>query len=196
MLLDGFLRLGLLRHRRRRSLLQRTTDEEAQNGQDGKRNPRQARHNGEKCEHAREDEEDAVVAEKLRYHIRAEVSLRARARDDEACRRRDEQRRNLRDESLADGEQRVLLERLQRAEVPLQHTDDEAARDIDEHDDDGRDRIAFDELRGAVHRAEEVRLVLDLLAPYLRLRVRDGPLIEVGVDGHLLAGHRVEREAR
>ena len=196
LLLDGFFRLRLLRRRRRRALLQRAADEEAQNSQDGERDAGQAWHNGEKGEHAREDEEDTVIAEKLRDHIRAEIPFRARTRDDEARRRRDEQRRNLRDEALADGEQRILLERLQRAEIPLQHADDEAARDIDEHDDDGRDRIALDEFRGAVHRTEEIRLVLNLLAPYLRLSIRDGALVQVGVDGHLLAGHRVECEAR
>ncbi len=183
------------RLRRARALLERTPDEEAEHGEHAERNARQARHDGEERQHAREDEKDAVVAEELRDHVRTEVALRARARDDEARRRRDEERRNLRDEALADGQQRVLLERLHGAEVSLQHADDEAACDVDEHDDDGGDGIALDELRGTIHRTEEVRLVLDLLTPHLRLRVRDRALVEVGIDRHLFAGHRIEREA-
>ncbi len=59
-----------------------------------------------------------------------------------------------------------------------------------------RHRVAFDELGGAVHRAVEVGLLGDLRAPRARLVVADQAGVEVGVDRHLLAGHRVEREAR
>ena len=58
------------------------------------------------------------------------------------------------------------------------------------------DRVALDELRGAVHRAVEVGLAGDLRAPCARLIVGDQAGVQVGVDRHLLAGHRVEREAR
>ena len=63
-------------------------------------------------------------------------------------------------------------------------------------DHDAGDRVALDELRGAVHRAVEVGLARDLGAAHARLVVGDLAGVEVGVDRHLLAGHRVEGEAR
>ena len=62
-------------------------------------------------------------------------------------------------------------------------------------DDDAGDRVALDELRGAVHRAVEVGLALDLVAAAAGLVVGDLAGVEVGVDRHLLAGHGVEGEA-
>ena len=67
---------------------------------------------------------------------------------------------------------------------------------VDRDDDQAGDRVALDELRGAVHRAVEVGLALDLRAALARLGVGDLPGVQVGVDRHLLAGHRVEGEAR
>jgi len=49
--------------------------------------------------------------------------------------------------------------------------DRQAADDVDDQDDDPRDRVAFDELARAVHRAVEVRFLLEILAPALRLRL-------------------------
>ena len=57
------------------------------------------------------------------------------------------------------------------------------------------DRVALDELRGAVHGAVEVGLGRDFGAALAGLGVGDQPGVEVGVDRHLLAGHRVEGEA-
>jgi hypothetical protein len=62
-------------------------------------------------------------------------------------------------------------------------------------DDDRGDRVALDELGGTVHRAVEVGLGGDLLAAPSRLVLVDEAGVEVGVDGHLLAGHRVEGES-
>src|SRR6185295_4295116 len=57
-------------------------------------------------------------------------------------------------------------------------------------------RVALHELRGAVHRAVEVRLAGDLFATTPRVRLIDETGGEIGVDRHLLTRHRVEREAR
>jgi hypothetical protein len=58
------------------------------------------------------------------------------------------------------------------------------------------DRVALDELRGTVHRAVEVGLAAISSAARAGLVVVIRPGVEVGVDRHLLAGHRVEGEAR
>jgi len=41
---------------------------------------------------------------------------------------------------------------------------------------------------------EVIRLVFDLLAAFARLLVRDQPVVQVGVNAHLLAGHGVQGE--
>ena len=61
---------------------------------------------------------------------------------------------------------------------------------------DAGDGVAAHELAGAVHRAVEVGFLRDLVAPRDGLLLRDQPGVQVGVDRHLLAGHRVQREAR
>ena len=63
-------------------------------------------------------------------------------------------------------------------------------------DEDAEDRVALHELGRTVHGAVEVGGARDLLAARARLLLVDQAGREVGVDGHLLAGHRVEREAR
>jgi len=78
----------------------------------------------------------------------------------------------------------------------LRHADDDAADDVDEGDDQAGDRVAADELRGAVHGAEEGAFVLQHLAPRPRLGLVDQAGRQVGVDRHLLARHGVEAEPR
>src|SRR6185437_10984637 len=81
------------------------------------------------------------------------------------------------------------------AHVLLGDADKDAGQDVDRGDDEAGDGIAADELGSAVHRAEEVALVLDLGAPALRRRLVDEASREIGVYGELLARHAVEAEA-
>ncbi len=73
--------------------------------------------------------------------------------------------------------------------------DDEAAEQVDQRDDDGGDGVAPDELGRPVHGPVEVGLVGDLGPALLGLLLVDGARVQVGVDGHLLAGHAVEGES-
>ena len=52
---------------------------------------------------------------------------------------------------------------------PLHHADEDPAQDVDPGDEQPGDGVAADELGGAVHRAIEVGLAGDLLAPTPRL---------------------------
>ena len=108
----------------------------------------------------------------------------------------DDQRRHLRHDAVADGQQRVGGQRLAPAHAVLHHADHQAADDVHQDDEDAGDRVALDEPAGAVHRAVEVGFLLDLLAPLARLVLVDEAHVEIGVDAHLLAGHAVQREAR
>ena len=160
------------------------------------RNARQPRHNREEEEHARENHKDTRVAEELLDEITAEIPLCRRARDDDTGRRRDEERGDLCDESLTDSQQRIGLECLCCIHIALEHPNDKTAADVDHHDDNGGDGIALDKLRCTVHCAEEVRLALHLLTAALRLRICNRPLVEIRVDRHLFAWHRIEGETR
>ena len=93
-------------------------------------------------------------------------------------------------------EQAVGADRLARGHALLQHADREAADQVDQRDDHGGDGVALDELGATVHGAVEVGLGGDLLAAPAGLVLVDEPGVEVGVDRHLLAGHRVEGEPR
>ena len=78
----------------------------------------------------------------------------------------------------------------------LEHADEEAADDVDEEDQDAGGGVAADELGRTVHRAVEVRFLAHFLAALARLFLGQEARVEIGVDRHLLAGHRIEREAR
>ncbi len=108
---------------------------------------------------------------------------------------RDHQCRDLRDEAVADGQQRVGAAGLAEAQALLGDADDDAADDVDERDEQAGDCVAAHEFRGTVHRAEEAAFVFQRLAAFLRDLLVDQAGGEVGVDRHLLAGHRVEVEA-
>ena len=116
--------------------------------------------------------------------------------DEKAGRGRNDQRRNLRDQPVADGQQRVILRGVGEAQALLHDADDHAADDVDHDDEEAGDGVAADEFRGAVHGAEEAGFVFQGLAPPPRVLLVDQAGIEIGVDGHLLAGHGIEVKAR
>ena len=78
----------------------------------------------------------------------------------------------------------------------LHHPDEHSADDVDGCDDDPGHGVAAHELGGTVHGPEELGLLLQLLAAALGLLVVDQAGRQVGIDGHLLAGHGIEGEAR
>jgi hypothetical protein len=99
-------------------------------------------------------------------------------------------------ERVAHAQQDVAVGGLAGRHVVRDHAEQEAADDVDEEDQQARDRVAAHVLAGTVHRAEELGLLADLGAALLGLLLVDQAGVQVGVDRHLLAGHRVEREAR
>ena len=78
----------------------------------------------------------------------------------------------------------------------LGDADDDAADDVDEDDQQARDRVAAHEFRGTVHGAEEAAFVFQRLAALLGDLLVDQAGGKIGVDRHLLARHGVEVEAR
>ena len=75
------------------------------------------------------------------------------------------------------------------------HPDNETADQVDEHNDDAGDGVAFDKFARTVHRAVEVGFPLDFFPPLSRLLLVDHAGVQIGVDTHLFAGHRIERKS-
>ena len=76
----------------------------------------------------------------------------------------------------------------------LNDADNDAADDIDRHDDQAGDGVAAHELGGSVHGTEEGAFLLQLFAPQLGDVLCNQAGGKVGVDRHLLAGHGVQGE--
>jgi len=75
-------------------------------------------------------------------------------------------------------------------------THGDAADDVHGGDDQAGLGVAADEFAGSVHGPVEFALLDDLGAPLVGLALGDDAGVEVGVDGHLLAGHGVQGESR
>ncbi len=128
--------------------------------------------------------------------VGAEVFVGGGAGDDDAGGDGDQERGDLRGEAVADGQQRELVGGFGEGEPALGDADHDPPDEVDRGDDQRGHGVALDELGGAVHRAVEVGFLGDLGAAGAGLLVGDQAGVEVGVDRHLLAGHRVEGEAR
>ena len=143
------------------------------------------------------DRQRARRAEDLLRDLAADVLFLADARDHHRRGHRDQQRRDLRHQRVADRQQDVAVGRLRRrvrscCATPMM----KPPIDVDEQDQQAGHRVAAHVLAGAVHRAEELGFLADLGAAALGFLLVDQAGVQVGVDRHLLAGHRVEREAR
>ena len=111
-------------------------------------------------------------------------------------RSRQQQRRNLRHQTVTDGQQYVDPSRLGKAQVMLGDTDRQTADHVDEQNQQTGNRVAADKLAGTVHGAVEICLLGDFLATQLGLLLVDDTGVQIGIDRHLLARHRIQGKAR
>ncbi len=165
----------------------------------GQQQEREVRHAGDDAHQADDaggQEHHARVREQLARQLLADVLLVRHARHDHTGGGGDHQRRDLRDQAVADGQQRVVAHGGAEVQVVLHHAHDHAGREIDEHDDQAGDGVAAHELAGTVHGAVEVGLLRHLGTALAGAFLVDQAGVQVGVDGHLLAGHGIEHEAR
>ena len=89
-----------------------------------------------------------------------------------------------------------LVDRKRRRQIVLEHADGESANNVHQENEDSVNGIAAHEFAGAVHGAVELGLLRNLDAALARLGLADQPRVEVRVDRHLFAGHRIKGEAR
>ena len=142
--------------------------------------------------------------EKERVRIAAQLiddrlvgrAARAALGDQKAGGERDDERRNLRHQAVADRELGEDVGRGGERQTVPGDADHDAAENVDGENDEAGDGVAADEFRRAVHRAEEGAFLLELAPARLRHLLVDEAGREVGVDRHLLARNGVEGEAR
>ena len=157
-----------------------------------KRHRRQARHNRHDAQHHRQNRQRLGIKQKLPAQLAAQVVLRRGARHQNARRHRRDERRHLRNQAVADGQHREMLQRFAHRHALLHDADGEAADDVDERDENGRNGVAAHEFARAVHRAVKIRFLLHAAAAVARLGFVDQAGVEFRVNRHLLAGHGVQ----
>ena len=99
-------------------------------------------------------------------------------------------------EAVADGEHCICVCRVSECQAVLHDADNDAADDVDEGDEKARDRVTAHELRRTIHRTEEGAFIFKIAAALFGDFFVDEAGGQIGVDGHLLAGHGVQAETR
>ena len=160
------------------------------------RDMRHARHQAQQADHTGGGHQHHRHGKQLARQLLADVLVGGHAADHDARRGGDHQRGNLRNQAVANGQQRVVGGGVADVHVVLEHAHGQAADDVDQQNGDTRHRIATHELAGTVHGAEEFGFLGDGRAALAGFVFADQAGVQVGVDGHLLARHRIEREAR
>ena len=122
----------------------------------------QTGHKAEYYQHYRQYGQHPGIGQQLPGQFAAQFLLGGRAGHQNTGGGGSDQRRNLRDQAVADGEQREALQGFADGHALLHDADGEAAEDVDQRDEDGGDGVAAHELAGAVHRAVKIGLLLDL----------------------------------
>ena len=162
---------------------------------DQKRQMGRFRHGRQEQKHDARHHDGPGLRLELPEHVVVQAALRHAAGDDHAGGRGDHQGGELGDQAVADGGDGINLHHAGKVAAALHHADDQAGHEVDERDDKAHHRVTLDDLGGAVHCAVKVRLPLDLFPAHPGLLLVDKAGGKVRVDGHLLAGHGVQREA-
>ena len=158
-------------------------------------NERQAGHHGQqKQQTRRRKERPGIAAQLIDDGLIGRTQLTA-AGDQQAGRQRDDQRRDLADQSVADRQPHEHVGRFADLHVVTGVTDDHTAEHVDAGDQQAGNGIAANELGSTVHGTEERALHLQFLAPFVRLLVVDHAGGQIGINGHLLAGNGVKGKA-
>ena len=125
-----------------------------------------------------------------------QIMLRRHPRHDHRRGDRQQQRRHLRHQPIANRQQQIGARGIGQRQAMLNGTQHQPADNVDGQDQHTRDRVALHELGRAVHRTVEICLGRHLGAAQASLVGGQQPGVQIGVDRHLLAGHGVEREPR
>ncbi|MNC23811.1 hypothetical protein D3C75_718460 [compost metagenome] len=75
------------------------------------------------------------------------------------------------------------------------HPDNKTADQVDQQDDNAGNRVSLDEFTCSIHGPEEVSFTFNVTAAFSRLLFVDHPCVQIGIDTHLFAGHRIQCKA-
>ena len=167
--------------------------------QNRKHQKRAVRHTRQYTQHRQDprgNEQRTLIGVHLLGQLLRKIIFRGHARDQNTCRSRNNERRHLRHQTIANGERAVNRERFAKAQVVIQDARDQTANQVDDQNQNARHRIAAHKLRSTVHRTKKVSLLRHLLTPLLGLLLLYQARIHIGINGHLLARHRVQSKAR
>ena len=164
--------------------------------QEEERQRRQPGHQRQQDQQQARDIERARIRAHLAEDRLVGRPARTALRNEKAGGERHDQRRDLADEAVAHRQLGEHVRGLAEAHVVARIADRDAADDVDRGDDQPRYGVAADEFRRTVHGTKEGTFLFELAAPVLGFLVVDHAGRKIGVDRHLLAGDRVEREAR
>ena len=129
-------------------------DQAEQASQHGKGRRGQAGHNGQKPEQRGRNGQRFGLGENLPADILAQMTailFRGNAGNDDSGCGRNDQSGDLRHQPRADGEKGVGLGRRGRVHPLLDDSNNQATHNVGYEHDDSRNRVALDELHGAVH---------------------------------------------
>ena len=77
----------------------------------------------------------------------------------------------------------------------LADANSQTTEQINQQNQQGRDRVAADKFRRTVHGAEEVRLLGQFSAALAGRVLVNHACIQIGINRHLLTGHRIQGES-
>ena len=157
---------------------------------------RHSRHNRENKHHESGGIEHLRAREKLDFNLIADVIAFADAGHDNRCGSRQQQRRDLGDQTVTNGQQYVLAERVAGIEIVFKNTDTDTADHVDDQHHDPGDGVTANKLRRAVHRTVEVCFFRYFLSAVSGLLLVNQTRVQIGVDSHLFARQRIQGKAR
>ena len=156
---------------------------------------RHARHNPHHEQNAGGNHQGFRVAGHLLHQLLAHVLGAVLTGHHDGRRDREQQRRDLRHQTITDGQQGVDRQCFTGGQSMLDHADEKTTDDVDKQDQNAGDSIAFNEFGGTVHGAVEVRFAGHFFTAGAGLFLVNQTGVQVGVNRHLFAGHRIEGKA-
>ena len=151
--------LRILRHHRRLHRFRRLLFTAAQppgqaqqsGGKQQEHQVRHTRHQAQQPQYPGAQQHHARIVEQLAHHLLTDVLIGRDAGDDNAGGGGDHQRRDLRHQTVTDGQQRIAFRRRPQLHTMLHDTDQQAADDVQHHDHQAGNGIATHEFTGTVH---------------------------------------------
>ena len=161
-----------------------------------KRQMRRPRNNTQRAQNSCSYKQGLWTAKYLGRKFQRQILFARRPTHHDARSRRNDQCRNLRDQTIAHRQQCIPSQRLGEAHIVLEQPNQNSANQVHDQNDDGDDGVAANEFGSAVHRPVEVGFAANFAASRARFAFIDKARIQIGIYGKLLTRHRVQGKAR